>query len=178
MFPKQCGYRPKTWLGTNTVLAKPCLYRVQYLMENSVFAYYIHTLRVGTDPVFVENTDSLYFRKKQSLTGSVHTMYNVVQALNAFFEKFLQTTYRPCISRFSTRLPHGYRLTESKKCLYRLLPTVYIVYSVGKLSVLIGIEPVWACFNRYWLWYKVVSVALHGHLGVLLSTYYQIIYCA
>ena len=52
MFPKQCVYRPKTWLGTNTVSPKPCLYRVQYFMENSVFAYYIHTLRVGTDPVF------------------------------------------------------------------------------------------------------------------------------
>ena len=44
-------------------------------MENSVFAYYIHTLRVGTDPVFMINTDSLYFRKKQGLYTLCTTLY-------------------------------------------------------------------------------------------------------
>ena len=69
MFPKQCGYRPKTWLGTNTVSAKPCLYRVQYFMENSVFAYYIHTLRVGTDPVFSKIQRVCIFEKNRVWQG-------------------------------------------------------------------------------------------------------------
>ena len=69
MFPRQCGYRPKTWLGTNTVSPKPCLYRVQYFMENSVFAYYIHTLRVGTDPVFSKIQRVRIFEKNRVWQG-------------------------------------------------------------------------------------------------------------
>ena len=71
MLPKQCVYRPKQWLGTNTVSAKPCLYRVQYFMENSVFAYCIHTLRVGTDPVFMINTEPRYFEENRVCTDYV-----------------------------------------------------------------------------------------------------------
>ena len=125
---------------------------------------------------FFENTESLYFRKKQSQTGSVHIMYNVVKTLNAFFQNFVPSKYRPCTVRFSTRLPHGYRVTESKKCLYRVSGNVHCRYIVGTLPVLLGIEPVSVGTGSYGVGYRSVSVSLHGHLGVLLSPYYQLFF--
>ena len=114
---------------------------------------------IREDTVFHEILDSVqtrFWRNRvctKSCFGSVPTLFwectdrlqpktGHVQTLNAFFQNFVPSKYRPCTVRFSTRLPHGYRVTESKKCLYRVSGNVHCRYIVGTLPVLLGIDPV------------------------------------
>ena len=136
MFPKQRLYRPKEWLGINTVLPKT-VFVPSPIFHGKQCLGVLHTyFRSRYRPCIFENTESLFFRTKQALTGSVQGLYNPVQALNAFFENFTTPQYRPCILRFSGPVRRGYRLTESKKCQYRLPEPVHCRYI--------------ACFSRYW----------------------------
>ena len=144
---------------------------------------------IREDTVFHEILDSVQTRFgrnrvcTESCFGSVPTLFwectdrlqpktGPVQTLNAFFQNFVPSKYRPCTVRFSTRLPHGYRVTESKKCLYRVSGNVHCRYIVGTLPVLLGIDPVWVGTRSYGVGYRAVSVSLHGHLGVLVTPYY------
>ena len=100
------GTGPKRGSVQTRFRQKPCLHRVQYLMENSVFAYCIHTLRIGTDTVFFKNTESRYFRQKQGLYTLCTTLYfwKEVLVLNSNFHKEMRF-FNSCYSMGCSLVP-------------------------------------------------------------------------
>ena len=152
------GFDETVFVPSPRIHGKQCLY---------VFNTYSPTRdRLG---FYEKYGASVFFGKP----GLYREFTGPVQALYAFFENFVPSKYRHCTVRFSTRLPHGYRLTESKKCLYRVSGNVHCRYIVGTLPVLLGIEPVSVGTGSYGVGYRSVSVSLHGHLGVLITPYYR-----
>ena len=142
MFPKQRLYRPKQWLCTNAVSAKPCLYRVQFFMENSVFAYCIHTFRVGTDPVFSKIQRFGIFDKNRLWQSLYRACTGPVRVFWKFRTDSIPALYRAIFDAVTARL----QTARVKKV---SIPTPGHCTLSVHCRYIACFSRCWACWSRY-----------------------------